>query len=161
MKSGHTISTKSWSLLTLQWILIQDYGLKPRHYLIYFFVLDFFPFLWISICLLLGTTFSYGNHFSYHFISKRFWCLLLLEIDDLKLIHSRKLSCVFITAEKVEMYFFVCETNSNKIIFCYFKGATKSYFTHCLLLHLKVCEPFVRVLEKCSTLWSVCSFLHF
>ena len=66
-----------------------------------FFRSRFFPFLWISVCLLLGTTFSYWNHFSYHFISKRFSCLLLLEIDDLKLIHSWKLSCVFITVAQV------------------------------------------------------------
>ena len=29
----------------------KDYGLRPRHYLIYFSVLDVFPFLWISVCL--------------------------------------------------------------------------------------------------------------
>ena len=51
-------------------------------------------------------SFAWNNLFipeslSCHFISKRFSCLLLLEIDDLKLIHSWKLSCVFITAEQV------------------------------------------------------------
>ena len=44
------MSTKSQFLLTLQWILLQDYGLRPRHYLIYFSVVNFFPFLWITVC---------------------------------------------------------------------------------------------------------------
>ena len=39
--------------------------------------------------------------------------------------------------------FSCAETNSNKIIFCYFKGATKLCFTHYLLLYLKVCELFL------------------
>ena len=139
MKNRHTMSTKSRFLLTLQWILIQDYGLRPRHYLIYFSVVIFFRFLWISVCLLLGTNFSYRNHFSYHFIWKRFSRLLLLEIDNLTLIQISHLN-IF---PYLRCTFSCVETNSNKIIFCYFKGATKLCFTHYLLLHLKVCELFL------------------
>ena len=120
MKNRHTMSTKSRSLLTLQWIVIQDYGLRSRHYVIYFSVLDFFPFLWISICFLLGTTFSYWYHFSYHFILKIFSCLLLLDIDDLKLIHSWKLSCVFITVEKVANNTYQNTGNIKSLIWIFF-----------------------------------------
>ena len=100
---------------------------------------------------MLGTTFSCRNHFSDHFISKRFSCLLLLlEIDDLKLTHSRKLSAEQVANNTgnikslISIFFLTWH-----VLFCVRKLIVTRLsfailrFTHYLLLHLKVCEVFL------------------
>ena len=124
--------------------------------------------------------------FSYNFISKRFSCLLLLKIDDLKLWnHLWNLSSVFITAEQVANITYWNTDNIKSLNWIFFLTLDVFFrvqkliitrLSFSILKELRNCVSSIayyyiwkfssrffskRVLEKYGTLWSVSSFLYF